>query len=182
MRIVPTPIPGCLQLLPDVLRDERGSFVKTFHQDVFRENGLATDFAEEYYSVSYKRVLRGLHFQRPPKDHVKLVYCVTGTVLDAVLDLRLGSPTYGEHAAIELSAEKGNLLYIPKGLAHGFYTKSDLAVMLYKVTTVYAPEHDTGVLWNSAGIQWADEEPILSSRDRGFLKLRDFQSPFRFDA
>lgn len=181
MQIAPTPIPGCLELLPDIRRDKRGSFVKTFHQDDFRANGLATDFAEEYYSISHNGVLRGLHFQLPPADHVKLVYCVAGAVFDAVLDLRVGSPTYGRHAALELSAEKGNSLYISKGLAHGFYTKSDVAIMIYKVTSTYAPEHDTGVLWSSAGIEWPGDAPILSPRDRRFPKAADFRSPFRFE-
>ncbi|GGY28925.1 dTDP-4-dehydrorhamnose 3,5-epimerase [Pseudoduganella albidiflava] len=178
MDILPTSIPGCFELRPIVRRDERGSFTKVFHEDVFRDAGLRTDFAEEYYSISQQGVLRGLHFQVPPHDHAKLVYCPQGRVLDAALDLRRGSPTYGRHLALELSGEAGNMLYLPAGLAHGFYTLSEQALMVYKVTSTYAPAHDGGVLWNSAGIDWPDSAPLLSPRDRTFPTLADFDSPF----
>lgn len=178
MQITPTVLPGCYLLQPDILRDERGSFVKVFHQDLFREHGLADDFAEEYYSVSRKGVLRGLHFQTPPRDHAKLLYCVQGRVLDAVVDLRRGSPSYGEHMMNELSAEQGQALYLAPGVAHGFYTLSEQALMIYKVTTVYAPKHDTGILWNSADIAWPDLAPVLSKRDLQFAPLATFDSPF----
>ena len=175
-----TEILGCFEIIPKVLKDERGTFVKTFHQDIFKANGLETHFAEEYYSFSHKRVLRGLHFQLPPMDHVKLVYCIFGKVLDAVVDLRVGSPTYGKFEIFELSSEKANMIYIPKGLAHGFYVESENAIMMYKVTTVYSPEHDTGILWNSVDIPWPDEKPIISQRDSQFQTFADFQSPFRY--
>ncbi|MDW7973331.1 MAG: dTDP-4-dehydrorhamnose 3,5-epimerase [Thermodesulfovibrio sp.] len=171
-------IPDCLELFPKILRDERGYFVKTFHFDVFQELGLETDFKEEYYSYSIKRVLRGLHFQIPPKDHVKVVYCIYGKILDVVVDLRIGSPTYGHYEMIELSSDKANMIYIPKGLAHGFYTLSDFAIVVYKVTTTYSPDHDTGILWNSLNIPWPDEKPIISRRDSGFIPFADFNSPF----
>ena len=173
-----TEIPGCFEITPKVLKDERGTFVKTFHQEIFKANGLETHFTEEYYSFSKKRVLRGLHFQLPPLDHIKFVYCVSGRVLDAVVDLRIGFPTYGEFETFELSAEKANMLYIPKGLAHGFYVLSESAIMVYKVTTVYSPEHDTGILWNSVGIPWPDEKPIISQRDSRFISFADSKSPF----
>jgi dTDP-4-dehydrorhamnose 3,5-epimerase len=173
-----TLIPGCYELQPNVFRDERGLFVKTFHEDVFKENGLETHFAEEYYSFSHKRVLRGLHFQLPPMEHVKLVYCVYGRVLDTVVDLRVGSPAYGDFETFELSDEQANMVYIPKGLAHGFYVLSESAIVMYKVTTVYSPEHDTGILWNSADIPWPDEGPIVSKRDSEFIACKNFNSPF----
>lgn len=180
MRIQQTGIPGCAEMFPGVLKDERGHFVKTFHRDVFIEKGLTTQFAEEYYTYSYQGVLRGLHFQVPPMDHVKLVYCITGKVLDAVVDLRIGSPAYGQFVTFELSAEKANMIYLPAGVAHGFYVVSASAVLLYKVTTVYSPAHDSGILWNSAGIPWPDANPIISKRDSGFTRLEDFKSPFVF--
>jgi len=182
MEIVRTSIPGCLQLLLPVHEDERGLFVKTYQEEGFRNHGLVTEFAEEYYTVSRQHVLRGLHFQLPPQDHIKLVHCAEGMVLDAVLDLRIGSPTYGHHALVELTSKKANLLYIPRGVAHGFLAMSEHAVMLYKVTTSYSPQHDTGIHWNSAGIPWPVKEPIVSSRDKGFAHLRDFRSPFTFSA
>lgn len=175
-----TKIPGCYEMLPKVIRDERGIFIKTFHQDVFKENGLETYFAEEYYSFSQQGVLRGLHFQLLPMDHVKLVYCVSGKVFDAVVDLRIGSPTYGRSETFELSAEKANMLYIPKGLAHGFYVISENAIMMYKVTTIYSTEHDTGILWNSVDVPWPDNKPVISQRDSRFISFADFKSPFFF--
>jgi dTDP-4-dehydrorhamnose 3,5-epimerase len=182
MRIQETIIPGCYEILPNILKDERGRFVKTFHQDIFTEHGLATRFAEEYYTYSRRGVLRGLHFQIPPRDHVKLVTCVSGAVLDAVVDLRVGSPAYGKHLTFELSAEKANMLYLPAGLAHGFYVQSADALLLYKVTSVYSPAHDAGLLWSSAGISWPDRSPIISVRDGGFPAFAEFKSPFVFSA
>lgn len=180
MKLLLTAIAGCYQLVPNVFRDERGAFVKVFHEEVFREHGLRTDFAEEYYSVSRERVLRGLHFQTPPHEHAKLVYCPQGSVLDVAVDLRVGSPSYGQHIGVELSEANANMLYLPAGLAHGFYTTSTQATMVYKVTSVYAPAHDGGILWSSAGIDWPDADPILSERDRQFPALADFASPFRY--
>jgi len=173
-----TKIPGCIELFSKILKDERGFFVKTFHEEVFKSHYLKTHFPEEYFTVSFKGVLRGLHFQMPPMEHVKLVCCVYGSVFDAVIDLRVGSPTYGDFETFELSAEKANMIYIPAGLAHGFYVKSDTAIMTYKVTTVYSPEHDTGLLWNSANIPWPCDNPVLSERDEKFIKLDDYVSPF----
>jgi len=174
-------IPGCFELAPRKMEDGRGSFVKTFHQDAFEAQGLGTGWREEYYSVSHKGVLRGLHFQLPPHDHVKLVYCVSGTVFDAVLDMRVGSPAYGRYATLELSAAKANMLFIPKGLAHGFYTLSEDAIMMYKVSTVYAPAADAGVLWNSAGIPWPENAPVISARDSSFPLFAEFAAnPFRY--
>lgn len=181
MDILATSLPGCFQVQPVVRADERGSFTKVFHEEIFRNAGLRTDFAEEYYSVSRRRVLRGLHFQLPPHDHAKLVYCTQGKVLDVALDLRRGSPTYGQHLTLELSQEQGNMLYLPAGFAHGFYTLSEQATMVYKVTSVYAPQHDGGVLWHSAGIAWPDMDPVLSQRDREFPALAAFDSPFRYE-
>ncbi len=176
-----TAIPGCFELVPRKTEDERGCFVKTFHRNGFESLGLKTGWREEYYSVSRKGVLRGLHFQLPPHDHVKLVYCTAGRVLDAVLDLRIGSPVYGQHLLCELDAEKANMLYLPKGVAHGFYTLSDSATMVYKVSTVYVPTCDTGILWNSAGIPWPDDQPTVSQRDGTLPALSDFtDNPFVF--
>ena len=175
---IETPLEGCFELQPIVRGDNRGSFVKTFHADAFAELGLDTDFKEEYYSTSIKNVLRGMHFQTPPADHVKLVCCTEGAVKDVVVDLRKNSPTFGKHCAFELTAEKANMLYIPKGFAHGFLTLSERATMLYKVTTVYSPENDKGILWSSCGIDWQCDAPILSARDQKHPPLAEFDSPF----
>jgi dTDP-4-dehydrorhamnose 3,5-epimerase len=179
VQLIETSIPGCYEIIPKVFTDLRGKFVKTFHKDLFAEKNLETDFAEEFYSTSKHRVLRGLHFQLPPHDHVKLVYCIYGEVLDVLVDLRLGSPVYGLPIQFQLSAEKANILYIPEGIAHGFYTVSKFATMMYKTSTVYNMDYDSGVLWSSFSV-WPDDEPILSVKDSSFLHINDFESPFKF--
>ena len=180
MNIIPTVIPGCFEVQPRVIADNRGRFVKTFHFEVFRQFGLSTNFMEEFYSISRQRVLRGLHFQIPPFDLCKLVYCVEGEVLDAIVDLRKGSPTFGQYALFKLKASQANMLFIPLGLAHGFYVTSPRAIVMYKVTTIYSAEHDTGILWNSVNIPWPDVAPILSNRDQQFQPFSEFHSPFVF--
>ncbi|WBS02779.1 dTDP-4-dehydrorhamnose 3,5-epimerase [Pseudoduganella sp. SL102] len=178
----PTSIHGCYELSPGVFRDQRGSFVKVFHEELFQARGLASHFAEDYYTLSRRGVLRGLHFQTPPHDHAKLVYCPHGAILDVALDLRLGSPTHGQHVMLELSAEKANMLYLPPGLAHGFYALSEQALVAYKVTTIHAPESDSGVHWDSAGIPWPDREPVISPRDSALVPFDRFASPFKFQS
>lgn len=180
MKVIPTNIPKCYELQPSVFKDERGSFVKVFHENIFEDNQLENHFVEEYYSVSRRNVLRGLHFQLPPQDLVKMVYCLEGQVKDVVVDLRFGSPTYGKHRIFDLSAEKANIIYIPSGLAHGFYVTSKKAIMVYKVTTVYSPEHDTGIRWDSVGIDWDCKNPIVSQRDSQFVSFSEFNSPFTY--
>lgn len=173
-----TKIPGCFEIKPRKFKDDRGVFVKIFHQDTYKDNKLDTDFTEEYYSFSHQGVLRGLHFQVPPKEHTKLVYCISGEIIDVVVDLRVGSPTYGQFEMFNLSAYKSNIIYIPPGLAHGFYVTSESAILIYKVTTVYSPEHDTGIRWDSVGIPWPNSKPTISTRDSEFLALSNFDSPF----
>ena len=173
-----TRLAGCYVLRTKVREDMRGSFTKVYHEGAFRELGLTTEFREEYFSVSKRNVLRGLHFQLPPADHEKLVWCMSGEVLDVVLDLRRASATYGEHRCFTLTGGSGAMLYIPRGMAHGFLTRSEEAVMVYKVTSVYAPDFDAGIRWDTAGIDWGIAAPLLSERDRSFAALADFSSPF----
>ncbi len=180
MRIRPTRIPGCLDIEPKVVRDARGSFVKHFAADDLAPAGVATRFAEEYYTFSRRGVLRGLHFQVPPMDYEKLVSCISGEVLDAVVDLRVGSPTYGTWDLFPLTGESPRVIRIPPGVAHGFYVTGDHGLMLYQVTRSHSPAHDTGILWNSVGIPWPSPDPILSERDRSFAPLSGFPSPFRY--
>jgi dTDP-4-dehydrorhamnose 3,5-epimerase len=178
VKLIPTSLNGCFHLQPQTLRDKRGCFTKTFHKDIFTKLGLETSFSEDDFSISRKGVLRGLHFQIPPHEYVKLVYCIEGSVFDAVVDLRKNSTTYGKYETFELSAEKQNMLYIPPGLAHGFYVLSEKAIMIYKLSTIYAPKHDMGILWNSVGIPWPDDNPIISERDRSFPVFQYFNNPF----
>lgn len=181
MKIRETAIPGCIEIQPTIHRDERGTFVKPFHRPTFEALGLCVEFAEEYYSVSRKHVIRGMHFQLPPHDHVKLVYCTSGKVMDVVIDLRKGSATYGKHTVIELSGDKANAIYIPQGLAHGFCVLSEQATMIYKVSTVHAPASDAGIRWDACGVKWPVANPIVSERDKGFPTLDAFKSPFLYE-
>jgi dTDP-4-dehydrorhamnose 3,5-epimerase len=176
-----TSIPGCFKLVPKVFEDERGSFTKTFHQQVFEQHCLEIHYAEEYFSLSKQGVIRGMHFQLPPKECVKMVYCISGEVMDVVLDLRIGSPTYGKHEIFNLNDRLANILYIPIGLAHGFYTKSKTATMMYKVSKSYSLACDAGIHWNSAKIPWLTQTPIISKRDSEFISLDNFQSPFIYN-
>lgn len=178
MELIPTPLEGCFQVQPFFAQDERGTFVKTFHAKCFAELGLPTCWLEEYYSSSHKGVIRGMHFQTPPHDHEKLVYCMQGRVLDVVVDLRKDSVTYGQHIAVELDSARGHGLMIPKGMAHGFLALTEDVLMTYKVTTVYMPSSDSGIHWDSFGLDWGIEQPIVSARDCTHPALADFVSPF----
>ena len=181
MHIRKTSIPGCFIINPYKMDDNRGTFVKTFHRTDFENIGLEANYAEEYYSYSTRKVIRGLHFQIPPMDHTKIVYCPFGEILDAVVDLRKGSPSYKKFEVFNLTSDKGNMIYIPPGLAHGFAVLSREAVVVYNVTSVYSSECDTGILWSSAGIPWPHNNPIISKRDKKFKPLDEFDSPFIFE-
>lgn len=178
MEIEPTAVPGCHIVQAKAIRDQRGAFVKTFHAPRFDELGLRTDWREEYFSASARGVVRGLHFQTPPADHAKLVFCLVGNVLDVVVDLRRGSPAYGRAHGFTLSAENGRGLYLPSGCAHGFVSRSELSGMYYKVTSVHSPEHDAGIAWNSVNFDWGVTDPVLSDRDSRHPALAEFDSPF----
>lgn len=182
MRAVPTAIPGCVELAFDARADDRGRFVKVVHAGEFAALGLRSDFVEQYYSTSGRGVLRGMHFQVPPHDHAKLAYCVDGEVLDAVVDLRVGSPTFGAHAVVRLGAERANAVYVPEGCAHGFVVLGESATLVYNVTSVHAPAHDAGVRWDTTGVEWPFAAPLVSPRDAALPALADFASPFTYEA
>jgi len=175
-----TEIPGCLELQLPCAEDERGRLVKPFQRSVFADAGLPADFVEQFYSRSRAGVLRGLHFQTPPRGLAKLVTCVAGDAWDVVLDLRAGSPAYGRHVEVGLSAARANAILIPEGCAHGFLAGDD-AVLAYWVTAEHSPDHDAGVRWDSAGIPWPlDGAPTVSARDAALPALSDFTTPFRY--
>jgi dTDP-4-dehydrorhamnose 3,5-epimerase len=173
-------IPGAKFLRSAQQVDLRGRFVKTMHRDIFAAHGIPTQYAEQYYSVSKANVLRGLHFQVPPHDHHKLVTCIEGRVFDVVVDLRKDSPSYGQHQSFELDGGDG--VFVPSGCAHGFYVRSESATLLYNVTTVYAAAHDAGIRWDSAGVTWPAERPIVSDRDASLPGFAAFATPFRLAA
>ena len=177
MEVLKELLPGCFLLQPKRFEDERGLFVKTYHDGLCQALGVNLDIREEFYSVSYKNVLRGMHFQLPPHAHDKLVYCTCGVVTDVLLDLRKG-PDYGKVASVQLSGENAHLVFIPEGVAHGFTALTDKALMLYKTSTVHAQEADCGIRWDSFGFNWGVVEPIMSARDQQHSLLADFVSPF----
>lgn len=178
MELAPLPIDGCHVLRTPAFRDVRGSFIKSYHYEEFERLGLRTDWREEYFSASRTGVVRGMHFQVPPAEHAKLVFCVSGCVLDVILDLRVGSPSFGQACGIELDAESGRGVYIPVGCAHGFLSLSDDSVMYYKVTSVHSPHQDRGIAWDSFDFDWPIDAPILSPRDASHPRFTDFESPF----
>jgi dTDP-4-dehydrorhamnose 3,5-epimerase len=178
MVLIPTCLEDCYQVSPFFAQDARGSFVKTFNTEQFSALGLPIDWREEYYSCSRKGVIRGMHFQTPPQDHYKLVYCIKGEVLDVVVDLRKGSSTFGKHFSVALDGKHFGGLIIPKGMAHGFLALSEEVLMAYKVTSVYSPENDAGLRWDSFGFDWGINQPIVSTRDQAHPALGDFDSPF----
>lgn len=180
MQISEIEIPGCFEITPKRIEDNRGVFVKTLHEDIFAAHGLQNVFLEEYFSKSYRNVLRGLHFQTPPHDHVKMVYCASGAIMDAIVDVRIGSPTYGKFQTFELSETNAKILVLAKGIAHGFCTLSHEAIVMYKVSTVYAQQCDKGILWNSLNIPWPISNPILSDRDKKFPAFQAYDSPFKY--
>lgn len=173
-----------VELLPDTwhfslnkFEDQRGSFVKTFTRSMLAGHGLAAEFAEEFYSVSRKNVIRGMHFQLPPHDHEKLVYCAVGSVLDVLLDLR-GGAHYGKTVSVVLSADVPGIVLIPKGVSHGFRALTDDSLMVYKTSTEHAPSHDAGIRWDSFGFDWQCAEPIISKRDLSHPAFEEFRSLF----
>ena len=177
MKILKELLPGSFLLEPPRFEDARGTFVKTYHEGICKDLGTNLEIREEFYSISRQDVIRGMHFQLPPHAHDKLVYCTRGAVRDVLLDLRKG-PGYGKVASVDLSGENGLLVYIHKGIAHGFVALTDEALMLYKTSTVHSPSADCGIRWNSFGFDWQVAAPILSLRDEQHSNFADFISPF----
>ncbi len=158
--------------------DHRGQFVKTFHRQHYAEAGIHFDVRESFYSISSKNVIRGMHFHHPPFAHQKIVFCTDGEILDVALDLRKTSPTYGQYATAKLSQRNGSALLIPEGFAHGFLTLSETATTFYFVSGEYNAKADDGVSFDSFGFQWPVRDAILSDRDKQFVSMPNFISPF----
>ena len=184
LRVTPLALAGAAVVEPIVQRDQRGSFVKTFHAAQLADAGLQFELREEFYSVSHRGVLRGMHFQTPPFAHKKLVCCLAGRVLDVLVDLRRGSATFGTACSLELSAERPQMVWVPPGLAHGFLSLDDGSCVTYKTDREYAPQHDAGIRWDSFGFAWplAADELIISPRDRQHPPLAQFASPFELES
>ncbi len=159
----PTAVEGCVELRAPVSQDRRGSFVKILHRPTFDALGLDLDVAEIFVSTSSTGVVRGLHFQRPPAEVAKLVCCLAGTVVDAVVDLREGSPTRHRHATVVLSAPRANAVFVPRGCAHGFLVTEGPAIVAYAQSGVFDAAADAGVLWSSAGVDWGVPDDLLAT-------------------
>ena len=185
MEVVKTAIEGLLIIKPRVFEDARGYFFESFSQRDFEAQVGKVNFVQDNESMSSYGVMRGLHFQRPPYTQSKLVRCVKGTVLDVAVDIRKGSPTYGQHVAIELSEQNKLQFFIPHGFAHGFSVLTETAVFQYKCDNFYAPQADDGIsiLDQSLDIDWRIpvEKAILSEKDTQHQLLRDFDSPFEYN-
>jgi dTDP-4-dehydrorhamnose 3,5-epimerase len=170
MKVTPLPIPDVLLIEPQVFGDDRGFFFESFNQERFEKAvGKKINFVQDNHSKSVKGVLRGLHYQLPPKAQGKLVRVIQGEVFDVAVDLRKSSPTFGKWVSEILSVDNKKQLWIPEGFAHGFVTLSDTAEFLYKTTDFYSPEHEQSIVWNdeTIAIQWPfDFDPVLASKDK----------------
>lgn len=184
MQVIKTPLPGLVVIEPRLFVDERGYFFESFSEKKFREEVADVRFVQDNESHSSYGVVRGLHFQAPPYAQSKLVRVIVGAVLDVAVDIRKGSPTYGQHFSVELTAENHRQLFLPRGFAHGFSVLSEEVVFQYKCDNFYAPEAEGAVAWNDPdlGIDWRipASEVILSAKDAKHPRLTDLASPFEF--
>lgn len=174
VKIVKTDIPDVLIIEPKVFGDQRGFFMETWNQALYSEIGISEAFVQDNLSFSRKGVLRGLHFQNP-NPQGKLVYVLQGEVFDVAVDIRLGSPTFGQSVSVMLSSDNNRQIYIPSGFAHGFCVTSDTALFAYKCTDIYNPKAERSILWNDPdiGISWPISNPELSAKDIAGVRLSD---------
>lgn len=184
MEVIQTNIKGVVIIEPRLFKDDRGYFFESYSERDFNKQVSEVHFVQDNESKSSYGVMRGLHFQRPPFTQSKLVRCVKGAVLDVAVDIRKGSPTYGQHVAVELTEDNHRQFFIPRGFAHGFAVLSPEAIFQYKCDNFYHPEADGGIsiLDTSLGIDWRipTEHGILSEKDTKHPLLKDFDSPFEF--
>jgi dTDP-4-dehydrorhamnose 3,5-epimerase len=183
MDIELTTFKDVMLITPQRFEDDRGFFAETWSRSAMDAAGLAFDFVQDNHSLSREAgTIRGLHFQAPPHAQDKLVRCTRGAILDVAVDIRVGSPTYGQWVKIELTATNGHQLLIPQGFLHGFVTLQPDSEVQYKCSDYYAPECDGSVRWDSLGIDWGlTDLPVLSAKDATAMPFSDFQSPFVFD-
>lgn len=156
--------------------------VKNYQEEWYAHLGIPTVWPERFYTRSREGVIRGLHLQTPPSEHDKLVYCANGMAFDVVVDLRVGSPTFGQFDAIQLDHESPLAVFIPKGVAHGFASLSDGTIMVYATSTLHDSTHDGGIRWDSVSIPWPFKDPIVSPRDEALPSFASYESPFSYEA
>ena len=181
MEFKKTTLKDAIIIQPKFFKDERGFFVESYSKNKFLENGIDVDFVQDNHSLSVEKgVLRGLHFQKNPHAQAKLVRVTRGKVYDVIVDLRKDSPTFRKWEGFELSAENGLILFVPKGFAHAFCTLEENTEFMYKVDDFYAPECDSGIIWNDPDlkIDWPIEDPILSEKDSQSKQLKDLELTF----
>lgn len=187
MRFTATDLPGVWIIEPKVHKDARGFFLESYQSSLFAEYGIDVRFVQDNHARSEKQwVLRGLHFQTPPRAQAKLVRVIQGAVYDVVVDIRKGSPCYGKWLGVTLSKDNFKQLYVPKGFAHGYLTLEPETEVLYKVDDTYAPDHDAGIRWDDSdiGVHWplsGQADPILSDKDLRLPAFNTFDSPFSFE-
>jgi dTDP-4-dehydrorhamnose 3,5-epimerase len=174
IRFLETDLPGVVIVEPDLFRDERGFFLETYHQKRYAEGGIDCLFVQDNHSHSRQGTLRGLHYQLK-QSQAKLIYVSRGEIFDVAVDIRRGSPTFGKWAGERLTGENGRQMYIPMGFAHGFFTLSETADVIYKCADFYAPGDEYGILWSDPdiGIDWPDKNPLLSKKDSRNPRLSD---------
>lgn len=177
MRFIKTELPGVVMIEPSLIQDARGCFFESYNRELFRQNGIPDDFVQDNHSRSAKGVLRGLHYQIPPMAQAKIVRVVRGRIFDVVVDIRKGSKTRGRCVTSVLNAENKKMVYIPPGFAHGFLAMEEGTEFLYKVSEVYSPAHERGVIWNdpAIGIPWPklDTPYVLSEKDLRHPRLEN---------
>lgn len=185
MKIIKTDIDGVIIIEPQIYEDSRGYFFESYNEHNFNNQVFKVNFVQDNESMSSYGVMRGLHFQYPPFTQSKLVRCVRGAVLDVAVDIRRGSPTYGQHISVVLTEDNHKQFFIPRGFAHGFAVLSDTAIFQYKCDNFYAPQADGGIsiLDDSLGIDWniPTDKVILSEKDTKHPLLKDFNTPFEID-
>ena len=179
MKVIATRLPEVKIIEPKVNEDARGFFMETWNQARYVEHGLPAVFVQDNLSFSQKGVLRGLHFQNP-NSQGKLVYVLQGEVFDVAIDIRVGSPTFGEWVGVTLSSENKRQFYIPEGFAHGFCVTSETALFVYKCTEIYDSQSEYGVSWQDPdlAIQWPLEQPVLSEKDLKYPRLKEIEAKF----
>jgi len=181
MEFQKTELEGAILIKPKFFKDERGFFVESYSKKVFQENGIDVEFVQDNHSMSVEKgVLRGLHFQKNPHAQSKLVRVTKGSAYDVIVDLRKNSPTYRKWQGFKLSADNGQMLFIPKGFAHAFCTLEENTEFMYKVDEFYSPESDSGIAWNDPelNVDWPIESPILSEKDQRLKPLKDLELNF----
>jgi len=175
-------IPDVVVIRPDRHEDDRGFLSETYNRRALAEIGIEREFVQDNHSLSRRKgTLRGLHYQAPPAAQAKLVRVVRGAVFDVAVDIRVGSPTFGQHVSCKLSGCNGEQIYVPEGFAHGFCTIEPDTEVIYKISNYYAPAHDCGLMWNdpALGIEWPVSKPLLSEKDRTHPVLGELPAHFK---